>query len=57
MNIFSRTKPIKALPLTQSLKLPRNFAEKVLELETSLNFFVNEERVSSLMQLYSVYFI
>jgi hypothetical protein len=55
MNVFGRSKPIRAMPLTTTApKLPTNFAEKLLELETQLGYNLSVNLVSSLMQLYSV---
>ncbi|OMJ92564.1 hypothetical protein SteCoe_4701 [Stentor coeruleus] len=54
MNMFARSKPIRAVPLQiEAPKLPRNFAEKLLEMETQLAFNMSVELISSLMQLYS----
>lgn len=58
MNMFARSKPIRAVPLQmEAPKLPRNFAEKLLEMETQLAFNMSVELISSLMQLYSVFYI
>lgn len=55
MNMFARSKPIRAMPLqVQGPKLPRNFAERVLDLETQLTSNLSTDLISSLMQLYSV---
>ncbi|OMJ95848.1 hypothetical protein SteCoe_566 [Stentor coeruleus] len=52
--MFARSKPIRAVPLQmETPKLPRNFAEKLLEMETQLAFNMSVELISSLMQLYS----
>lgn len=54
--MFSRSKPIRAIPLfSQSPKLPENFAEKLIDLETQIGFDLTVPLVSSLMQLYSVW--
>lgn len=55
MNMFGRTKPIRAIPLTPTPKLPPNFAERLLELETQLSYNLSVNLISSLMQLYSVF--
>ena len=55
MNMFARSKPIKAVPLpVLTPRLPRNFADKVVELETQLVANISIDSISSLMQLYSV---
>ena len=53
--MFARSKPIKAVPLpVLTPRLPRNFADKVVELETQLVANISIDSISSLMQLYSV---